>query len=73
MKKLTETLSLRGHFGTLTMSELRARPGDLILQVELGKVFLIMRAGKPVAVISPVPGETLTIEVKPDGKWGYSL
>lgn len=53
MKTLKQEVgSLQGREETITMTELRAQPGDVLDQVELGKVFNIMRNGKVVAVIA---------------------
>jgi antitoxin (DNA-binding transcriptional repressor) of toxin-antitoxin stability system len=53
MKTLQQEIgSLSGREETITVTELRARPGDVLSQVELGKTFKITRCGKVIAVIS---------------------
>ncbi len=53
MKSLQEEVgSLSGREETITVTELRARPGDVLSQVELGKTFTITRCGKKIAIIS---------------------
>ena len=66
-------LSLKGKMETISMMELRNNPGSIMTAVECGKVFVILRWDKPIAVLSKVPGETLTIVIDPDGKYSYSL
>jgi len=53
------------------MMDFREGPGDIIQQVRMGKVFLITKAGKPVAVLSPLPGEQLVTLI--NSKGGYAL
>lgn len=38
---------------TITVSELRACPGDVLSQVEMGKTFTITRRGQVIAVLHP--------------------
>lgn len=64
---------LVGEFEKITMMELRRHIGEIFLQVGLGKVYLLTHAGKPVAVLSRPPGETLMIIVESDGTPNYSL
>lgn len=53
MKTLKQEVgSLQGREETITMSELRAQPGDVLDQVELGKTFNITRNGKVIAVLA---------------------
>lgn len=73
MKRLKEHVSLDGQIENLSMTDLRQRPGEVLTSVELGKVFVVQRNGKAVAVLSPVPGEQLTIIVKPDGSKTYGI
>ena len=57
MKTLKQEVgSLEGREETITMSELRALPGDVMDQVALGKVFVITRAGRVLGrLVSPTP------------------
>lgn len=64
---------LVGEFEKITMMELRCCIGEIFLQVRLGKVYLLTHKGKPVAVLSKPPGETLRIIIEPDGTSNYSL
>ena len=64
---------LVGEFEKITMMELRCHIGEIFLQVGLGKVYLLTRSGKPVAVLSKPPGEALMTVVEPDGTQKYSL
>ena len=64
---------LVGEFEKVTMMELRNHIGEIFLQVRLGKVYLLTRAGKPAAVLSRPPGETLSMVVESDGAFSYSL
>jgi prevent-host-death family protein len=73
MKALHEEVSLRGKIENITMSELRARPGEVLQSVELGKVFVVTRNGKQVAVLAPVPGEELVTIIQPDGSKSYGI
>lgn len=50
---------------TITMTELRAEPGERIRDVQReGKSFLVTKAGKPAARLVPVEDGT---EILPDG------
>lgn len=52
MKTLKQEVgSLAGRQETITVTELRARPGDILSQVELGKTFSITRCGLTIAVL----------------------
>jgi hypothetical protein len=73
MKRLTQEVSLEGNFETITITDLRSRLGEALVSVALGKVYLVTKQGKPMAVISRPPGETLTMEIGPDGAVGYRL
>lgn len=54
MKTLQEEIgsSLVGRSETITMTEFRNRPGNVMAQVELGKTFTITKDGKIIAVLS---------------------
>lgn len=43
------TLDLRGQTEDITVSEFRRNPGDIFLQVQMGKKFLIRRNGRVIA------------------------
>lgn len=70
-KKLTETTMLRGFIEKITMMDLRKSPGDIIEQVQMGKIFIVSKAGKDVAVLQALPGESLTLFISPKGKRDY--
>lgn len=72
MKTIKESVSLKGQLEEITMTELRARPGQVIDSVELGKTFTISKAGRVIAVIAPVPAG-LSIVVQPNGTVTYAL
>ena len=56
MKTLDDMRLLDGQTETITMSELRSRPGDVIAQIQQGKTFTITKGGKAVAVMhAPEP------------------
>lgn len=67
MKKLKDCVSLKGQMDTITVDEFRRNPGDVFAQVAMGKIFVISRYGKAVAVLSQPPGEALDIEIGPTG------
>jgi len=67
MKTIAKSVDLRHEFESIGMSELRKQPGEVIESVKLGKTFLITKAGKPIGVLSPVPGDSLTKIIWPDG------
>ena len=73
MKSLAQEVKLDNKIEAISISDLRARPGDVFTQVELGKVFIITRQGVEVAVISKVPGTELAAVVHPDGHITYKL
>ena len=51
MKKIREMLSLAGVVETITVTQLREQPGEVLDQVELGKRFNITRNDKVCAVL----------------------
>lgn len=51
MKTIADTVSLSGQSETITISDLRSKPGEVFAQVALGKEFTITKSGKPVAEI----------------------
>jgi antitoxin (DNA-binding transcriptional repressor) of toxin-antitoxin stability system len=73
MKQLAEQVSLANKLERITISEFRKQPGEVLAQVALGKTFLVSKAGKPVAVLSKVPGAQLSVIVKRDGSVDYAL
>jgi prevent-host-death family protein len=54
MRTIKELLNLSGEIGALTVSEFRAKPGEVFAQVELGKCFLITKSGRDIARLVPV-------------------
>ena len=76
MKTLTQEVgkTLNGREETITVTELRSRPGDVLSQVELGKTFNVTRNGKRIAVIFK-PNEPNAFELgaaaRKLGKSGY--
>lgn len=73
MKRLKNEINLIGVIETISMMELRERPGEIFTSVELGKVFVVKRNGKPLAIISAVPGTQLTIKISSKGEKSYTL
>lgn len=52
MSKLLDSNLLVGEHETITAMDLRKGPGDILMQVAMGKVFTITKQGKPIAVLS---------------------
>ncbi len=50
--KTTDMKLLAGQHETLSMSELRSCPGDVVTQVQMGKTFTVEKNGKAVAAIA---------------------
>lgn len=73
MRKIADHVGqeMRKQFESITMMDLRKQPGEVLDSVELGKTFLITKAGRPIAVLSPLPGETLTMAIDSRGKISY--
>lgn len=55
----------------LSATDFRSAPGDALMQVAMGKVYIITKNGRPYAVLSPLPGEQLTIKIGPKGDTSY--
>lgn len=74
MKKIADHVmqEMSKQFEYITMMDLRKQPGEVLDSVELGKAFVITKAGRPIAVLSKLPGETLTINIDSQGKVSYS-
>lgn len=72
MKKLKDEVSLSGKVEQITLMELRQQPGEVFASVALGKAFVITKRGKPIAVISKLPGETLPMTIMEDGEISYT-
>jgi prevent-host-death family protein len=72
MKTLAEMKVLAGQSETITISELRQQPGEVLSQVECGKSFTITRDGKSVADLhSPEPNAfELASAIRHDGFQG---
>lgn len=51
MKTLTQTVSLKGQFEEITISELRSKPGEVFSQVCMGKDFAVSKCGEVIAEI----------------------
>lgn len=73
MKRIRDEISLAGKIETITMMELRSRPGEVIEAAMLGKTYLISRNGRAVAVLSALPGQHLAMNVDPKGRVTYVL
>ncbi len=71
MRRLKDEVSLVGKREQITIMDLRKQPGEVFASVELGKVFMVTKNGKPIAVISRPPGETLLTIIEPNGKMTY--
>jgi hypothetical protein len=73
MKKIADHVfqQMSQQFETITAMDLRKQPGEVLDSVALGKIFLITKSGRPVAILSKPPGETLTIVVDSTGKVHY--
>lgn len=73
MKAIKDQVNLNGKIETISSQELRAQPGEVLESVALGKVFVVTKRDKPIAVISKPPGQTLTINVGTDGGISHSV
>lgn len=67
MKKLADHVSLDGEVEIITVTELRAGPGECLDQVALGKVLGITRKGKIVAFLVPPQSADITHVIQSDG------
>lgn len=73
MKRLNQEVTCEGKLETITMMELRSRPGEIMTAVQLGKVYIIERNGFPMAILSKPPGKELVTLVNPKGELSYKL
>lgn len=60
-KRLSRMKLLVGKTEQITMGQLRASPGDVIAQVEMGKTFTITKRGVAVATITQVEPNALQL------------
>ncbi len=51
-RKLSDMTLLEGHSEEITVMDLRRGPGNILDQVQLGKIYKITRMGKVVAILS---------------------
>ncbi len=72
MKTIKDEVHLND-LDSISITELRRNPGQVLSLVDLGRTFLIERRGFPVAVISPLPGTELTKVIGPTGAVTYTL
>ena len=63
-------VSLVGQLEEISMMEFRGNPGSILTETELGKMFVIKKNGKPIAVLSRLPGELIQV-INPNGKVTY--
>ena len=70
MQRIQDSIQLND-LETITMTELRQQPGEVMRMVELGRTFLITKGGKPLGVLSRVPGEQLGLKYASDGSVSY--
>lgn len=72
MKKIHDHVfqQMSQQFEVITAMDFRKQPGEVLDSAALGKTFLITKSGRPVAVLSKPPGETLSIVV--DSKGGIT-
>lgn len=66
---------LVGQIEEISMMYLRFNTGAIFMQVQLGKVFVLVhgKSKKPVAILSRPPGENLSMHFDADGKLSYGL
>ena len=53
-RPITKVINLTGQEETITAMDFRKSPGDILLQVQMGKKFTITRNGVAVATLSPI-------------------
>jgi antitoxin (DNA-binding transcriptional repressor) of toxin-antitoxin stability system len=73
VKRLRELTPLAGKLETITAMDFRRSPGEILDSVQFGKTFVITKQGKPVALLTQLPGQTLTIVVDKHGKYSYAV
>lgn len=66
-------MTLKNKLEEITVSEFRKQPGEVFAQVGMGKTFVVTKNGSAVAVVSKVPGEQLTMDVRGNGRVKYVL
>ena len=73
MKKIADHVmqEMGKQFEVITAMDFRMQPGEVLDSAALGKTFLITKSGRPVAVLSKPPGETLSIKVDSKGRISY--
>ena len=54
-------VSLVGQLEEITMMNFRRNPGQIMVETELGKMFVVTKNGKPTAVLSRLPGELIKV------------
>lgn len=59
--KTTDMQLLAGQRETLSMTELRSRPGDVVTQVQMGKTFDVEKNSQRVATVAPPEATALEL------------
>ncbi len=67
MRSLKDQIDLSGELEAISATELRARPGDCLTQVSLGKSFAITRNNTVIAFLVPLANCDVNHEILPDG------
>jgi len=73
MIKQEVLIDLNSKLDTISMTDFRDQPGELISNVKLGMTYVIEKNGKPIAVLSKLPGVNLTLVIDRNGKKSYKL
>ena len=72
-QKLRELRPLVGQLETITAMDFRRQPGEILDSVAQGKTFVVTKQGKPCALLTRLPGQTLAIVVDRNGNQSYAL
>lgn len=73
MKRLRELTPFAGKLETITAMDFRKSPGEILDSVTFGKTFVVTKQGKPVALLTQLPGQVLAIHVDSKGNCSYRI
>ncbi len=71
MKSIKDQVNLNKDIELISMMDIRKHVGEIVDMVNFGKIFILTKAGKPIAALSPISEVDLIKNINPDGSLEY--